>query len=220
MRLIDVTINGKILGVRKKLLAQQGIQRRSIIHLPVQLRPSTSYLMIVGLILLFIGITGCRLNSNATSPTVESTSLLPASLAEAIPTTPQDPELMVKALQGVFEKWALAGHLENSPEVLAAFYNLLILSDLEPVATMQTWLSEAQAQADGQETTDFAALEANLATDFQPLTLEESFFNLWQHAYENPNSATDAGVRLALIVAVGDENLQREIVRAWRQLIE
>ncbi len=165
---------------------------------------------------LFIGIIGC----STTSTPAESASMLPERLAEAIPAAPQDPELMVKALQEVFKKWALANDLEGNPDVLAGFTNLLVLANLDPVETMQAWLSAAEAEASGQESADFSALEAELTADFQPLTLEESFFHLWQHAYKTPDSTDDAGVRLALIVALGDENLQREVVRAWRQLIE
>ena len=166
------------------------------------------------ILLLLVGITGC-----APSET-EMSSLLPARLAEAVPSKPQDPEQMVKTLQQVFERWALAGNLQDSPEVLAAFYNLLTLSDLEPTETMESWLSEVQAQANGQETTDFAALETDLTGDFKPLSLDASFYLLWQHSQENPDAAANAGVRLALIDAVGDENLEREMVRAWGQLTE
>jgi hypothetical protein len=165
-------------------------------------------------LLLLVGIMGC---SSAAPPT-ESTSMLPERLAEALPSEPQDPELMVKALQEVFKKWALAGNLEGNPDVLAGFHQLLSLSNLEPVETMQSWLAEAKAEA--TEPVDFTTLESEVSADVQPLTFEESFFHIWRHAYESPDAADDAGVRLALIVAVGDENLQREIVRAWQQLIE
>lgn len=167
-------------------------------------------------LLLFIGLVGC----GSTATPAEPASLLPERLAEAMPAAPQDPELMVKALQEVFQKWALEGNLVGNPDVLAGFTSLLRLANLDPVETMQTWLSEIETQADELEAADFSALEAALTADFQPLTLEASFFHLWQHAYESSDSADDAGVRLALIVALGDENLQREVIRAWRQLIE
>lgn len=187
-------------------------------------RQLTAYLWQWGfLLLILVGITGCgsSLGAPTSTPTpTESPSQLPAQLAAAIPPSPQDPELTVKALQSVFKKWALAGNLQGSPDILAAFFNLLVVSDLDPTETVQVWLTEAQAQATGQEATDFSALEADLTRDFEPLSLEESFFILWQHSQENPDAAADAGVRLALITAVGDENLQREIVRAWGQLAE
>ena len=165
------------------------------------------------------------ISTPAPTPAAVSSSPLPARLALAIPATPQDPELMIQTLQKVFEKWALAGYLQDSPETLAGFYNLLILSKLEPVETLQSWLAEAKVQANEQETTRLAVLEAELTEGVQPLTLEESFFYLWHHAYNEPDSSPDktatiAGVRLALILAIGDENMEREIVRAWRQLTE
>ncbi len=208
----------------RKIFSQVRIQWDSAIKMPAKPRPGSFYLVMGGfMFLLLVGITGC--GSSLSTPTATplpsaSSSLLPARLAEAVPPKPQDPELTVKALRDVFIKWALAGNLQDSPEVLAAFNNLLTLSDLEPTETMQSWLTEAQTQASGQETADFATLETDLAGDFKTLSLDESFFYLWQHGQENPDAATDAGIRLALIVAVGDENLQREIVRAWRQLTE
>jgi hypothetical protein len=220
MRLTTTSIKSRLPEVSGKMFSRLGIQRDSEIKMPANPQPETGYLVMWAfMLLLFLGITGCGSNMNTPPPT-ESASLLPARLAEAMPSSPQDPEQMVKALQQVFKKWALAGNLQDSPDVLAGFYNLLMLSDLDPTEKMQSWLTEAQAQANGQEATDLAALETDLADDFQPLSLDESFFYLWQHGQENPDAATDAGVRLALIAAIGDENLQREVVRAWRQLTE
>ena len=224
MRFKAPSINSGLTKTGEKPFSPVEKHRDSAIKIPARSQPRFVYLVMWGcLFLLLVGITGC--GSNLSTPTApplptSSSSFLPASLAEAVPSKPQDPELMVKALRDIFIKWALAGNLQDSPEVLAAFHNLLTLSDLEPTATMQSWLSDAQTQASGQEPTDFAALETDVAGDFKTLSLDESFFYLWQHGQENPDTATDAGIRLALIVAVGDENLQREIVRAWRQLTE
>lgn len=194
-------------------------------------------------LVLLVGLSGCQASRDTVSPTVQpspvsaetaitatsapadGSSVLPERLAAAIPSTPQDPELMVETLHKVFEKWAQAGYLQDSPDVLAGFYSLLVLSNLDPAEIMHAWLSDAQTQANDQATANLAALETELPADLQPLTLEESFFYLWRHANEEPDSsvdkaATTAGVRLALIAATGDENLQREIVRAWRQFIE
>ncbi len=202
------------------LFSSDTIYKCSRINISAKHRRLTAYLLLWGfMLLLVVGATGCGA-SQSTPPPTEPSSLLPARLAEAIPPTPQDAEQTVKTLGQVFKKWALAGNLQDSPDVLAAFSNLLVLSDLDPAETMQSWLAEAQAQASGEEATDFAALQAALTGDFETLSLEESFFILWQHSQENPDPAADAGVRLALIVAVGDENLQREMVRAWGQLTE
>lgn len=206
--------------INKDLFPPAAIYKCSRLTISARPRRLIAYLLLWGfMLLLVIGATGCGA-SQSTPPPTEPSSLLPARLAEAIPPTPQDVEQTVKTLGQVFKKWALAGNLQDSPDVLAAFSNLLVLSDLDPAEMMQSWLTEAQAQATGQETTDFATLEAGLTENFETLSLEESFFILWQHSQKNPDPAADAGVRLALIVAVGDENLQREMVRAWGQLTE
>jgi hypothetical protein len=159
--------------------------------------------------------TSARVSVTATTEPVES---LPDI-------TPIDPTAATDYLKRVFTMWTLSGYIGDYSQVLSAFHSLLALNgDSNPVGTMRNWIEDAKEAAveaiPGTTKADYKYLEFDLSIDYESLDLEESYFQLWKHVLQEPNTdlkpSNMAAIRLALIASVGEER-QQELIKAWNE---
>jgi hypothetical protein len=144
-----------------------------------------------------------------------------------ITAAPINPGVAKDYLNQVFVMWTVSGELREDSEtdgyLLSAFHSLLVIhGDSRPVETMQMWIEDAKGAAaaaiPGTTISDYSFLEFDVSGPFESLTLEESYYRLWEHVLKESNSdlkaSNMAAIRLALIASVGEER-QRELLDTW-----